>query len=238
MLRALTALLLVPLLVACNASGAPSTTAGGTQGAPATPPATIAAASAPSDAGGGSSPAASAGTAAGDCGGDVKTALTAAAAAQNEASSYRVSGTVSMPTAAAALLEIQKPDRVHAKAGDLEFIAIGAKTWRKAGGSWQEVSNVDVRSLVGGMGQLDAEIIQSATFTNGSVSQGSVDGVSAIEYRYHESIPDQLDADVQMWLDPGTCRPVHTTATRAAAGTPTFDVAYSGWDSVTVEAPH
>jgi hypothetical protein len=175
----------------------------------------------------------------GTCGsGDVKSALQAAASAQHAADSYRVTGTIKTATVLEAMLEIQKPDRIHVKAGAIEFIGIGDTTWRNVGGTWQEAPGTDVQSLVGGMGQLDAEVINDATFTKVTSKSATVNGAGAIEYDYHESIPDELDADVQLWLDPATCRPIRNVATGNSSSTaPTFDVTYSDWNAVTVNAP-
>lgn len=216
---------------ACGGTPAGGTTAGSSPGSaaesPVAPPSTAA------------SPATSAAPAAGDCGGgDVAKALTAASTAQHAADSYRVTGTITTTTATEALIEVQKPDGIHAKFGDMEYISVGGTTWRNVGGTWQAAPGVDVASLIAGMGQLDSSLITNATFTNVSTKQTFVDGAPAIEYDYHESITGQLEADVQLWLDPATCRPIHNVARSTASSTAsTYDVTYSDWDAVTVSPP-
>lgn len=236
--RLLGALLLLAsvLLTACGSpagsqatAGPVATGAGATAATAATiPPATVAPEA--SQGGGGANASCS--------GNDVAAALTAAAAAQNDADSYRLTGTITTTTETEALLEIQKPDRIHAKFGDFEFISVGGQTWRNAAGTWVETPGTDVKSLIGGMGQLDAELIKNATFTKVSVQPTSVDGTSAVEYSYHESIKDQIEADVQLWLEADTCRPIKNVAKGTASSTAsTYDVTYSDWNQVTVQAP-
>lgn len=232
MLRTLLSLLILAgASLACNAPGAASTAAAQPTAGPTSAGATAVVSSSP--------PAATGAVAEGNCGaGDVKSGVLAASAAQSSADSYRVSGKVTTQTVLEAVMEIQKPDRIHVKAGDLEFIAIGSTTWQRAGGTWREAPNVDVASLVGGMGQLDQELITTASFTNTSASQTVVDGAPAIEFAYHESIPGELEADVHLWVDPATCRPIRNVAqSTASSRSATYDVTFSDWNAVTVEAP-
>lgn len=173
-------------------------------------------------------------------GSDVATALAAAAAAQAEAGSYRVTGSVTVGgTEQQVTLEFAKPDKVHVVLGPIEYIAIGADTWQSTAGTWRQAPGVDLSTLTAGMGQLNEEIVHSATFTNASVdANATADGRPAVLYRYHESIPSELEADSQFWLDPASCRPIRNVASSTASGTSsTFEATYSDWGNVTIEPP-
>lgn len=219
---------------ACSSGGTPAgATAAG--GGSATPAATLRPASS-SDS---ESPASGQANAA--CSGDdIAAALQAAAKAASDADSYRVNGTATTSAGEQVYtLEFAKPDRVHAVLGSVEYVAIGAKTWQKTGGQWQSAPGVDLSRLTAGMGQLNQEILNDATFTDVSVDTNEdVDGQPAVLYRYHESIPSELEADSQMWLDPASCRPIKNVATGTASSTTTqFEATYSDWGNVTVQAP-
>jgi hypothetical protein len=203
--------------------------------------------SSPSESGTSASPSGSGGTEAGGgaanpacSGGDVATALAAAAAAQAEAESYRVTGSVTVGgTEQQVTLEFAKPDKVHVVLGPIEYVAIGSDTWQSTAGTWRRAPGVDLSTLTAGMGQLNEEIVHSATFTNASVdANATADGRPAVLYRYHESIPSELEADSQFWLDPASCRPIRNVATSTASGTSsTFEATYSDWGNVTIEPP-
>jgi hypothetical protein len=212
------------------ASSGQTTAQSATHGADSASPAAASASAAASPVAGG---AACSGT-------DVASALKAAAKAQTSARSYRVSGTTTVSGRHTEYtLEIVNPDRIHVHSAAFEFIAIGSTTWRKASGGWQKASGVDVSSLVGGLGQLNADLISSATFSATNVDPlASVDGQPATLYRYHERIPDELEADSQFWLDPGTCRPIKNVASSTASnGKSEIAATYSGWDQVFIEPP-
>lgn len=177
----------------------------------------------------------------GACSGtDVAAALKAAAKAQADAGSYRVAGAVTAGgNEQEVTLEFAKPDRVHVILGPIEYIAVGSTTWQNTAGQWRPAPGVDLSTLTAGMGQLNDELLTSATFTEVSVdTNANVDGQPAVLYRYHESIPSELEADSQFWLDPASCRPIRNIASGTASGaTSKIDVTYSDWGRVTIEAP-
>jgi hypothetical protein len=236
---------LAAVLVTACTSGPPGR-ASTTPGSPAQPSEENRSSS-PSGSGASASPSTGSGTPAGGeaanpacSGSDVAAALAAAVAAQADAGSYRVTGTVTAGGAEQPFrLEFAKPDKVHVVLGPIEYVAIGETTWQRTAGTWRQAPGLDLSTLTAGMGQLNEEVLRSATFTNSSVdTSATADGRPAVSYRYHESIPSELEADSQFWLDPASCRPIRNVAMSTASGTSsTFDVTYSDWDNVTIESP-
>lgn len=226
------------LVSACSAQSGESAGPASTAAPPASAPeasqrSTAPSASDPASDGGGQANTACSGD-------DVAAALRAAAQAVESADSYRVSGTTSAGgTEQEYILEFAQPDSVHVVSGPIEYVAIGSQTWQKAGASWEEAPGVDLSTLTAGMGQLNEEILTDATFTDTTVDADSeVDGQPAILLRYHESIPSELEADSEMWLDPATCRPIKNVATSSSQGSSVeFEATYSDWGAVTIEPP-
>ena len=180
---------------------------------------------------------------------DVAGAMTAAVTFQNDASSYRTdySSTVAGLTQTERV-DLQRPDRIHVTGrsggSSFEFIAVGTTLWRKSSGNWVVASSsFDFRSLLEQSGQLNENTVTEATFTKVSVDENTkVDGQPTVLYRFHQSIPSQMEADVQFWLRPDSCEPVKsiTTFTAASGGANSGDqrtTAWSTWNSVTILPP-
>jgi hypothetical protein len=221
------------IATACSTGGAASTAGDGSSPLAATNAASPSAPASGTSGGAGQASAACSGE-------DAASALKAAASAQLDAGSYRVSGTTSAGGQEQQYtLEVAKPDSVHVILGEIEFIAVGGMTWRKSGGQWEAAPGVDLSTLTAGMGQLNQELLDRASFSDVSVDQNAqVDGQAAVLYRYHESIPSELEADSQMWLDPPSCRPIKNVATSTASNAVShIDVRYSDWGSVTIQPP-